>query len=91
MTEPIRTPFEFASTADQVLDGVDLHGKRVIVTGASSGLGVETARALAKAGAEVTLADQFPARLESIGQAGSYIPPMNLSSRPRPALPVPLT
>ena len=33
-----------------------MHGKRAIVTGASSGIGVETARALAGAGAEVTLA-----------------------------------
>ncbi|MET8045424.1 SDR family NAD(P)-dependent oxidoreductase [Micromonospora sp. NPDC005215] len=36
--------------------GVDLSGQRAIVTGASSGIGVETARALATAGAEVTLA-----------------------------------
>jgi NAD(P)-dependent dehydrogenase (short-subunit alcohol dehydrogenase family) len=39
-----------------VLDGIDLSGKRMIVTGASSGIGIETARALAGAGAEVTLA-----------------------------------
>ena len=55
-TEPIRTPFGFESTTEDVLAGVDLRGKRVIVTGASSGIGVETARALAGAGAEVTLA-----------------------------------
>ena len=36
--------------------GIDLSGKRAIVTGAASGIGVETARALAAAGAEVTLA-----------------------------------
>ena len=39
-----------------MIEGVDLSGKRAIVTGASSGIGVETARALASAGAEVTLA-----------------------------------
>lgn len=50
------TPFGFQSTAAQVLEGVDISGKRAIVTGASSGIGVETARALAGAGAEVTLA-----------------------------------
>jgi NAD(P)-dependent dehydrogenase (short-subunit alcohol dehydrogenase family) len=45
-----------SSTADDVLAGIDLTGKRAIVTGAASGIGVETARALAKAGAEVTIA-----------------------------------
>ena len=50
------TPFGFDSTAADVIAGVDLTGKRAIVTGASSGIGVETARALADAGAEVTLA-----------------------------------
>ncbi|RSM45775.1 oxidoreductase [Amycolatopsis balhimycina DSM 5908] len=52
----ITTPFTAAGTADDVLAGVDLAGVRVIVTGASSGIGAETARALAAAGAEVTLA-----------------------------------
>jgi len=52
----ITTPFGFSSTAAEVIAGVDLSGKRAIVTGASSGIGVETARALADAGAAVTLA-----------------------------------
>ncbi|MFJ1640593.1 MULTISPECIES: SDR family NAD(P)-dependent oxidoreductase [unclassified Streptomyces] len=52
----ISTPFTASSTADEVLRGVDLAGVRAIVTGASSGLGIETARVLAAAGAEVTLA-----------------------------------
>jgi NAD(P)-dependent dehydrogenase (short-subunit alcohol dehydrogenase family) len=52
----ITTPFGFDSTAAEVLEGVDLSGKRAIVTGAASGIGVETARALAGAGAAVTLA-----------------------------------
>ena len=52
----IKTPFGFTSTAAEVIAGVDLSGKRAIVTGASSGIGVETARALADAGAAVTLA-----------------------------------
>jgi hypothetical protein len=33
------------STTDEVLSGIDLHGKRVLVTGVSAGIGVETARA----------------------------------------------
>ncbi|WP_445182416.1 SDR family NAD(P)-dependent oxidoreductase [Pseudonocardia sp. Cha107L01] len=52
----IKTPFGFASTAAEVAAGVDLTGRRAVVTGGASGIGVETARALAGAGAEVTLA-----------------------------------
>jgi len=52
----ITTPFTATSTAAEVSEGVDLTGRRVVVTGAASGIGVETARALAAAGAEVTLA-----------------------------------
>jgi NAD(P)-dependent dehydrogenase (short-subunit alcohol dehydrogenase family) len=54
--ERITTPFTRASTAAEVLDGVDLTGRRAIVTGGASGIGAETARVLAAAGAEVTLA-----------------------------------
>lgn len=52
----ITTPFGAHSTAADVIAGIDLSGKRAIVTGASSGIGSETARALAGAGADVTLA-----------------------------------
>ena len=45
--------FGAESTTDEVLEGVNLRGKRVLVTGVSAGLGVETARALAAHGAEV--------------------------------------
>ncbi|MDH2429097.1 SDR family NAD(P)-dependent oxidoreductase [Sphaerisporangium sp. TRM90804] len=56
VSERVTTPFTATSTAAEVVDGVDLTGRRAIVTGAASGIGVETARALAAAGAEVTLA-----------------------------------
>ncbi|MGJ6969092.1 SDR family NAD(P)-dependent oxidoreductase [Streptosporangium sp. G11] len=55
-TTHVTTPFTATSTAAEVVDGIDLTGRRVIVTGGASGIGVETARALAGAGAEVTLA-----------------------------------
>jgi NAD(P)-dependent dehydrogenase (short-subunit alcohol dehydrogenase family) len=55
-TSRITTPFGFDSTAAEVLAGIELSGRRAIVTGASSGIGTETARALADAGAEVILA-----------------------------------
>jgi NAD(P)-dependent dehydrogenase (short-subunit alcohol dehydrogenase family) len=47
------TTFGATSTADDVLAGIDLHGKRILVTGVSAGIGVETARALAAHGAHV--------------------------------------
>lgn len=49
-------PFGPTTTASEVVAGLDLSGRRAIVTGASSGIGVETGRALAAAGADVTLA-----------------------------------
>jgi NAD(P)-dependent dehydrogenase (short-subunit alcohol dehydrogenase family) len=47
------TAFGATSTTDDVLKGIDLHGKRILVTGVSAGLGIETARALAAHGAQV--------------------------------------
>lgn len=58
------TPFGAATTADEVLAGRDLRGTRVLVTGASGGLGLEAARALAAHGAAVTLAARDTAKLE---------------------------
>src|ERR1700723_1622127 len=47
------TSFGATSTTDEVLAGINLKGKRILVTGASAGLGVETARSLAAHGAQV--------------------------------------
>lgn len=52
----LRTPFGFHSTADDVIAGVDLTGKRALITGGASGIGLETTRVLANAGADVTVA-----------------------------------
>ncbi|MGI8448499.1 MAG: SDR family NAD(P)-dependent oxidoreductase [Streptosporangiaceae bacterium] len=56
VSTPITTPFTAESTAAEVVEGIDLTGRRAIVTGGASGIGIETARALAGAGADVTLA-----------------------------------
>ena len=56
MTDRLTTPFNAQSTAAEVIAGIDLVDRRAIVTGGASGIGIETARALAGAGAEVTLA-----------------------------------
>jgi NAD(P)-dependent dehydrogenase (short-subunit alcohol dehydrogenase family) len=56
MNTRITTPFTRESTTADVIAGVDLRGKRAIVTGGASGIGAETAHTLASAGAAVTLA-----------------------------------
>jgi NAD(P)-dependent dehydrogenase (short-subunit alcohol dehydrogenase family) len=57
--------FGATSTTDEVLAGIDLSGKRVLVTGVSAGLGVETARALAAHGAQVVGAARDLAKAET--------------------------
>ena len=62
-------PFGAESTTDEVLEGVSLTGKRVLVTGVSAGLGVETARALVAHGADVVGAarDLTKAKAATVG------------------------
>ena len=57
--------FDATSTTDDVLEGVDLSGRVAAVTGASGGLGLETARALAACGAHVVLAARDASRTEA--------------------------
>lgn len=59
---PIGTGFTAASTVDDVLAGVDLTGRNAIITGGHSGLGLVATRALARAGASVTVASRDPDR-----------------------------
>ena len=82
-------PFGPKSTADQVLAGVNLGGKRVLITGTSAGIGLETARALSAHGAAVvgTVRDPQKARAASAltqqqaGNGGSVeLVPLELAS-----------
>jgi NAD(P)-dependent dehydrogenase (short-subunit alcohol dehydrogenase family) len=87
--EIVRTPFGAHSTATEVIAGVDLSGKRAIVTGGASGIGVETVRALASAGAEVTLAVRDPEAgrrvaaqiVASTGNDGVFVARLDLADR----------
>src|SRR6202040_1719704 len=66
--ERITTNFRFSSTAAEVIEGIDLSGKRAIVTGGASGIGLETAKALSAAGAAVTLAVRRPAAARAVAE-----------------------
>ncbi len=79
----VSTPFGFTSTADDVLADVDLSGQRAIITGATSGIGVETARALAAAGADVILGVR---RLDAGRQIASQITESTGNKAVAPAL-----
>ena len=60
--------FGFDSTALEVVEGIDLSGKEIIITGASAGIGVETARALAKAGARVVIGARNLEKAEAVAK-----------------------
>ncbi|MCU0261421.1 MAG: SDR family NAD(P)-dependent oxidoreductase, partial [Ilumatobacteraceae bacterium] len=76
--------FGATSTTDDVLQGIDLTGRRFLVTGASGGLGLETSRALASNGASVVMAARDDAKnagaMESIRAAhpGALVEPLTL-------------
>ena len=56
--------FGFSSTTDEVLEGKDLSGKTVFITGGNSGLGQETARAMASKGAHIVIAGRDQGKLD---------------------------
>lgn len=69
--KPIGSGFGAHSTADEVLDGIDLTGKLALVTGGYSGIGLETTRSLVKAGANVVVPARRP---ETAREALSGLP-----------------
>ncbi|MEU3571359.1 oxidoreductase [Kitasatospora sp. NPDC036755] len=78
--EPIGSPFSAASTAGDVLAGLDLSGRTAVVTGGYSGLGLETTRALTAAGARVVVPARRPdAARAALAGTGSRIVPMDLA------------
>ena len=73
--------FSAASTTSDVLRGIDLKGKVAVVTGSSAGLGTETVRALAKAGAEVVMVARNAAKNDGVaGTIRSEVPGAKLST-----------
>ncbi|MGW4676308.1 SDR family NAD(P)-dependent oxidoreductase [Streptomyces sp. NPDC004324] len=76
----IGSGFGARSTADDVLQGIDLSGKLAIVTGGYSGLGLETTRALTAAGAHVVVPARRPdvAREAVAGIAGAEVDALDL-------------
>jgi NAD(P)-dependent dehydrogenase (short-subunit alcohol dehydrogenase family) len=63
-----RSTFGYDTTTDEVLEGIDISGKLALVTGGSSGLGAETARALASAGAQVVITARNLAKGEEVAE-----------------------
>lgn len=78
---PVHSGFSSASTASDVLVGLNLSGKTAIVTGGHSGLGLETTRALAQAGATVVVGARDPeaARAATHGLNGVEIAALDLA------------
>ncbi len=73
--------FGWGSTTDEVLAGKDLSGRTVFITGANSGLGQETARAMAARGAHVIMAGRDQAKLdESIAAIRESVPAAQLDT-----------
>jgi len=77
---PIGSGFSAASTTADVIRGIDLSGKNAVVTGGYAGLGLETVRTLAEAGAKVTVPTRDLARAEEAlaGIEGVSIETMDL-------------
>ena len=69
LKDPLMAPYGNDTTTEEILDGIDLTGRRFVVTGASSGLGAESTRALAAHGAFVTMLARSPEKNEAAAAA----------------------
>jgi NAD(P)-dependent dehydrogenase (short-subunit alcohol dehydrogenase family) len=78
--QPIGSGFGAHTTADEVLAGIDLGGRTALVTGGYSGIGLETTRALTKAGAQVVVPARRPdsAREQLAGVDGTEVDELDL-------------
>ena len=83
--QPIGSGLGAATTADEVLDGLDLTGRLAVVTGGYSGIGIEATRALTEAGAHVVVAARRPdvAREALDGVAGTEVDELDLGDLER--------
>lgn len=85
----VSTPFGFSSTTADVTAGIDMSGKRVVVTGGASGIGIATVHAFAALGADVTLAarnleagqEVADAIKEETGNPKIAVSPLDLADR----------
>jgi len=84
LQQPINSGYGPATTAAEIIEGIDLSGKTAIVTGGYSGIGVETVRALAGAGAEIIVptrnVEKAATALEGIERI--IVEPMDLIDQP---------
>lgn len=77
---PFGSGFGYRSTAADVLKGIDLTGKNVIVTGGYSGIGIEAVRALVNAGASVTVPARRPDKArEELAGIGAEVAELDLA------------
>ena len=81
--QPLNSGFNAFTTAEDVMEGIDLSGKTAIVTGGYSGLGLESARRLAKAGASVIVParDVAKALANTAAVPSITVAPMDLLDR----------
>ena len=77
--QPVASPYDSSSTAQDVLEGIDLAGKFAVVTGGYSGLGLETTKALQQAGADVVVPARRPDHAQGLLEGLAEVQEMDLA------------